>query len=95
MHHGIVVLTMKNVEKTPMRAICWHPTKESYYATGNENGNIYLWDLRFQKQFISKLSENNNFSKKSSHPSSVIGLNFYNDGNSIISVDDQGGIKSW
>lgn len=95
MHHGTIVMTLKNIEKIPMRAICWHLNNELQYITGNDNGNIYLWDIRFQKKIILKYTEDSSFSKKSSHSNSVIALHMYNDGNSIISVDNKGVIKTW
>lgn len=91
---GIVVTTMRNVENRPITAIHWHPTNELQYATGNDNGNICLWDIRFQKNFVLKFN-NDTFSKTTSHPNPVIGLRFYNNGNSIISVDKKGGIRTW
>lgn len=95
MHRGIVIMTMRNIENIPIRAIHWHPTNELHYATGNDNGNIYLWDLRFQKDFVLKFSNDDSFSKTTSHSHPVIGLRFYNDGNSVISVDNKGSIKTW
>jgi len=95
MLHGIVVMTMKNIEKSPIKAIYWHPTNDLQYVTGNDNGNIYLWDIRFQRDFVLKFKNEDSFSVSTSHSSPVIGLRFYNDGNSIISVDNKGCIKTW
>ncbi|XP_022180525.1 DNA excision repair protein ERCC-8-like [Myzus persicae] len=95
MLHGIVVMTMRNIEKKPIRAIHWHPTNELQYVTGNDNGNIYLWDIRFQRDFVFKFKNEDSFSVSTSHSNPVIGLRFYNDGNSVISVDNKGGIKTW
>jgi WD40 repeat protein len=95
MLRGIVVMTMKNVENRPITTIQWHPTNELQYITGNDNGNILLWDLRFQNNFVLKYNDDDSFSKTTSHPNPVIGLRFYNNGNSIISVDNMGGIRTW
>lgn len=95
MMHGIVVMTMRNIEKKPIRAIHWHPTNELQYVTGNDNGNIYLWDIRFQRDFVFKFKNEDSFSVSTSHTNPVIGLRFYNDGNSVISVDNKGCIKTW
>jgi len=95
MLHGIVVMTMRNIEKKPIRAIHWHPTNELQYVTGNDNGNIYLWDIRFQRNCVFKFKNEDSFSISTSHTNPVIGLRFYNDGNSVISVDNKGGIKTW
>jgi WD40 repeat protein len=95
MLHGIVVMTMKNVENQPIRAISWHPTNELQYITGNDNGNIYLWDIRYQLNFVLKFQRDDSGAPISSLTNPVIGLRFYNDGNGVISVDKSGGIKTW
>lgn len=92
---GTVVMTMRNIENMPIRAIHWHPTNEFQYVTGNDNGNMYLWDLRFQNHCVFKFKNDYSFSHTISHSNPVIGLHFYNDGNGIISVDNMGGIKTW
>jgi len=95
MNHGIVVMTMRNVEECSTKTIDWNPSNEVQYVTGNDNGNIYLWDTRFQNNFVLKYNNNDSFALATSHSSSVIGLRFYNNGNNIISVDTEGVIKSW
>lgn len=95
MLRGIVVMTINNVEKVPIRAICWHPYNQLQYVTGNNNGNIHLWDIRFQKSYICKFSINNSFTKLNSHSNPVIGLRFYNNDHSVVSVDGRGIIKTW
>lgn len=95
MLRGIVVMSIQNIEKAPTRAICWHPHNELQYVTGNDNGNINLWDIRFQKKYICKFSTINSFNKLNSHSNPVIGLRFYNNGQSVVSVDSRGIIKTW
>lgn len=95
MRYGVVVMTMPNVEKAPIRAIKWSPTNERQYITGNDNGNICLWDIRFRRNFICKFNNDDSFVKTASHSHPVIGLSFYNNGNSILSVDYKGTIKTW
>lgn len=94
MLRGTVVLTIPSVEKSSARAICWNPNHELEYITGNNNGNIYLWDVRFHKNCVRKFNINS-FSKLNSHSNPVIGLRFYNYGNSVVSVDSEGIIKTW
>lgn len=94
LRHGIIVSTMKNIESSPIRAIDWHPYNELKYITGNNNGNIFLWDIRFQKRTVFKFS-NENASLSTSHFHPVIGVRFYNDGNNVMSVDEDGYIKTW
>lgn len=95
MHHGIVVMTKKPIDKTPIRAIHWHPTNELQYIVGNDNGNIYLWDTRFQKDYVTKFCKYGSFGNTPSHSNAVIGANFYDNGNSVISVDKKGEINTW
>lgn len=95
MRYGIVVMTMNNFEKSPARAIQWHPSNELHYATGNCYGNVCLWDIRFPKKYFVKLSESDSFSNIPSHSQTIMGLRFYNNGNRIISVDKNGTIKTW
>lgn len=95
MHHGIVVMTTNNVEKIPIRAICWHPTNELHYITGNDKGNIYLWDIRIQKKWILKFKNYESYELAPSHPHPVVGIRFFNNGNNILSIDKEGGIKTW
>lgn len=92
--HGIVVMTMNNIEKSAIRTIQWHPTNEKQYVTGNDNGNIFLWDIRYQMKYVLKFQRDNS-GLISSHDKAVIGLRFYNYGNNIMSVDHKGGIKTW
>lgn len=94
MLRGTVVLTIPSVEKASVRAICWNPNYELLYVTGNKNGNIYLWDVRFHKNYVRKFNTNS-FSKLNSHSDPVIGLRFYNNGNSVVSVDSRGNIQTW
>lgn len=95
MRNGVVVMTLPNVEKSPIRAINWHPTNELQYVTGNDNGNICLWDIRFQKKFVCKFNDDDSFVQTSSHFYPITGLSFYKNGNSILSVDHKGAIKTW
>ncbi|VVC34426.1 WD40/YVTN repeat-like-containing domain,WD40-repeat-containing domain,WD40 repeat [Cinara cedri] len=95
MRHGIVVMTINNIEKTPTRAICWHPTNELQYITGNDKGNVYLWDTRIQKKWISKFHSQGSYSSAPSHSFPVVGIRFFNNGNSIMTIDKEGGIKTW
>lgn len=96
MKYGIVVMTINNIEKCPVKTIDWNPLNEVQFITGNNNGNILLWDTRFQNKYVSRFNNTNeSFAYATSHDSPVIGLRFYNDGNNIISVDVNGGIKSW
>ncbi|XP_050530924.1 DNA excision repair protein ERCC-8-like [Daktulosphaira vitifoliae] len=92
---GNVVMTSQAVEQKPIRALHWHPSNELIYATGNENGNIFLWDIRFQKEILLKFCSDQSFSQVPSHQQPVAGLRFYNNGVSIISIDNKGTIKSW
>lgn len=92
MHHGICVMTMQNVETKAVRAIHWHPTNEFQFITGDDNGNIHLWDIRIQRHFVKRFCMSGSFS---CHSSPVIGIRFYNYGNSVISVDKMGEIKTW
>lgn len=94
MHNGSIT-SMNNTEKRPVRAIDWHPSNEVYYATGNDNGSIFLWDVRFQSKFVIKFNQGDSFLKTTNHSRPIIGLRFYNNGNRIISVDHLGGIKTW
>lgn len=88
------ITSMNNSEKSPVRAIDWHTSNEVYFATGNDNGSICLWDIRFQSKCVIKFNQGDSFSKTSySHP--IIGLRFYNNGNRIISVNQLGSIKTW
>ncbi|XP_025198046.1 DNA excision repair protein ERCC-8-like [Melanaphis sacchari] len=95
MFHGIVVMTMKNIENKPIRTISWHPLNELQYVTGNDNGNIYLWDIRYQLNYVLKFQRDDSGAPVSSLTNPVIGLRFYNYGNDIISVDSIGGINTW
>lgn len=92
---GGVTKTKNNIEKSPIRAIRWRPLHEFNYATGNNNGNMFLWDTRFEKKPIFKFRQDSSFSKSTSHSHPIIGLRFYSNGSKIISVDSQGGIKTW
>lgn len=94
MLHGIVVMTMKNIEKSETRTIQWHPTNEKQYVTGNDNGNIFLWDIRYQMKYVLKFQRDNS-GLISSLDKAVLGLRFYNNGNNIMSVGHKGGIKTW
>lgn len=95
MRHGIVVMTTNNIEKYPIRAICWHPTNEMHYITGNDQGNMYLWDLRSQRRSVLKFKCYESYESAPSHPHPVVGIRFFNNGNSILSVDKAGGIRNW
>lgn len=95
MNHGIVITTIKNVEESPIKSIHWNPLNEMQYVTGNDNGNIYLWDIRFQKKCIIKFNNDMSCSYVASHYSNVVAVRFYNNGNNIVSVDLKGGIKTW
>lgn len=92
---GNVAMTMKNVEKKPIRAIQWHPTNELQYVTGSDRGNICLWDIRYQQKHIYRFCNDSSFLQTTSHIHPVIGLKFYNNGNSVISIDNEGCIKTW
>lgn len=92
--HGIVVMTMNNIEKSAIRTIQWHPTNEKQYVTGNNNGNIFLWDIRYQMKCVLKFQRDNS-GLMSSLDKAALGLCFYNYGNNIMSVDYKGGIKTW
>ncbi|XP_050439435.1 DNA excision repair protein ERCC-8-like [Adelges cooleyi] len=92
---GNIVLTSHAVERNPIRALHWHPNNDLQYATGNDNGNIFLWDTRFQKKALLKFCGNESFNQVSSHEQPVAGLRFYNNGTSIVSIDNEGTVKSW
>ncbi|XP_027850805.1 DNA excision repair protein ERCC-8-like isoform X2 [Aphis gossypii] len=94
MLHGIVVMTMNNIEKSAIRTIQWHPTNEKQYVTGNDSGNIFLWDIRYQMKYVLKFQRDNS-GLISSLDKAALGLRFYNCGNNIISVDYKGSIKTW
>jgi len=95
MKYGIIVQTLSSIEECPMKTLQWHPSIEGQYISGNDNGNIYLWDIRYHKKAILKYRDDPSFSLSNSHSSPVIGLRFYNYGHNIISVDAGGFVKSW
>lgn len=95
MRHAVVVMTMPNVEKSPIRAIKWHPTNEFQYVIGNDLGNICVWDIRFRKNYIRKFRNNDPFVQATSHSHPVASLSFYNNDHRILSIDLNGTIKAW
>lgn len=92
MHHGICVMTMRSVENKAIKAIHWHPSNEFQFIIGNDNGNIFLCDIRFQRDFVKKFCTSETYN---SHSYPIVGIRFYNYGNNVISVDRMGEIKTW
>lgn len=98
-NQGIIVMTMSNFEKT-IRSICWHPTDDFQYVTGHENGNICLWDVRNNQNYVHQFGNDKSSSITRHNPNLVVGLKFYNNGKSVISVDKKIGmnfinVKTW